>query len=42
MESDNLCRWYSTELAAVELALRTPGSQFVVFSLLFAELTGYR
>ena len=42
MESDNLCRWYGTELVAVELALRTPGSQFVVFSLLFAELTGYR
>lgn len=32
MESDNLCRWYGTELAAVELALRTPGSTCSVFS----------
>ena len=34
MESDNLCRWYGTELAAVELALKTPGSQCAVFSSL--------
>jgi len=26
MEADNLCCWYGTELAAVELALRTPES----------------
>jgi len=26
MEADNLCRWYGTELAAVELALHTPES----------------
>ncbi|KIK77681.1 hypothetical protein PAXRUDRAFT_17336 [Paxillus rubicundulus Ve08.2h10] len=25
IEADNLCRWYGDELAAVELALRTPG-----------------
>ncbi|KAF8444153.1 hypothetical protein L210DRAFT_3611346 [Boletus edulis BED1] len=31
-EADNLCRWYGSELAAVELALRTPGNE--TFSLL--------
>ncbi|KAI0706515.1 hypothetical protein C8Q76DRAFT_629740 [Earliella scabrosa] len=32
-EADNLCRWYGRELAAVELALRTPRFQTVMFLL---------
>ena len=32
MEADNLCRWYGTELAAVELALRTPESKLSEFT----------
>lgn len=29
IEADNLCRWYGYELAAVELALRMPESQYI-------------
>ena len=29
VEADNLCQWFGNELAAVELALRTPGSTFL-------------
>ena len=32
MEADNLCRWYGTELAAVELALHTPESKLSEFT----------
>ncbi|KAI0710611.1 hypothetical protein C8Q76DRAFT_624385 [Earliella scabrosa] len=32
-EADNLCRWYGRELAAVELALRTPRFQPIMFLL---------
>ena len=33
IEADNLCRWFGRELAAVELALRTPSSKFFFFLL---------
>ncbi|OSD07573.1 hypothetical protein PYCCODRAFT_1403249 [Trametes coccinea BRFM310] len=32
-EADNLCRWYGRELAAVELAMRMPQYQNIVFFL---------
>ncbi|KAI0694788.1 hypothetical protein C8Q76DRAFT_634071 [Earliella scabrosa] len=32
-EADNLCRWYGDELAAVELALRTPRFSTIAFLL---------
>jgi len=34
IEADNLCRWFGRELAAVELALRTPSSRFSLLSSL--------
>ncbi|KAG1888274.1 hypothetical protein F4604DRAFT_1877402 [Suillus subluteus] len=33
LEADNLCRWFGTELAALELALRSPANHTYVFPL---------
>jgi hypothetical protein len=30
IEADNLCRFFGEELAALELALRTPGCRFLI------------
>lgn len=33
MEADNLCRWFGRELAAIELALCTPSSEFLCYPI---------
>jgi hypothetical protein len=41
VEADNLCRWFGRELAAVELALRTPSSKFFPLSSIHNDSTQF-
>jgi len=39
LEADNLCRWFGSELAAVQLALESGESKSLVFSFLYSHQT---